>query len=135
MKDKLNPIDVAVHAARNRANPLHFSITATNIPNLLSEVIQLAKLISTEERDIEAIRTDYMLRSQKLKEVHEEVLFMIEKEYSSRDKQTELIHENVKLLIVSGQYHLAQKILERLTDILSDSPLKQAMQYRIQSNI
>lgn len=132
-KNQLNPIDVAIQDARNRSQAVPFKINALDISTLLMETVQLAKLSVTEARDIEAIRSDFTLRSQKLKDIHEEIMFMIEKEYTSREQQTSLIHENVKLLIGAGQYQIAQQILDRLAEILADSPLKNAMNYRIQN--
>lgn len=130
----LRPIDVAVNNAQARSHPLTFTITATDIGKLLSEAVQLSTLIATEVRDLEAIRADLALRSQKLNNIHEEVMSLIKNEYRSRERQADLIHENVRLMIQAGQYKIAQEILNRLTDILADSPLKMAMEYRLRNS-
>ena len=127
----LRPLDLAIQDAQNRSKPIPFKMHAIDVTTLLVESVQLAKLAATEERDLEAIRSDFALRTQKLSQIHEEVMFMVEKEYSERGQQTALIHKQVELLIGLGQYEIARQILNRLTDILADSPLKNALNYRL----
>lgn len=124
------PIDLQVRAARGRAEPVQFTLGAGDILTLAIEAMQLAKLVATEERDIMAIRADHALRSQRMADLHEEIMFLIEQEYQSRAQQVACIHEQVKLLIACDQFAIAQHIMDRLTDLLAVSPFELALRHR-----
>ena len=123
----LTPIDVLVRDARSRAEPIPFRFQSTNIPGLLVEAMQLAKILATEERDLEALRSDFALRIRKLDDNREKAVLLINGEYKERSEQIALLNENVKLLIGLNQFEIAQQIMNRMADILSDSPLRRAM--------
>ena len=89
--------------------------------------MQLAKLLATEERDLAAIRTDFALRIREMDDNREKATQLITGEYKERSEQIALLNENVKLLISMNQFEIAQQIMNRMADILTDSPLKRAM--------
>ncbi|MFZ4542328.1 MAG: hypothetical protein ACOYNL_11155 [Rickettsiales bacterium] len=55
---------------------------------------------------------------------------LINGEHKVRSEQVKLLHENVRLLIQLNKFEIAQQLMNRLADILADSPLKNAMQLR-----
>ena len=124
---KTSPIDIHVRDARGRAEPTPFRLQSTDIPGLLVEAMQLAKLLATEERDLAAIRTDFALRIREMDDNREKATQLITGEYKERSEQIALLNENVKLLISMNQFEIAQQIMNRMADILTDSPLKRAM--------
>ncbi|WP_165191747.1 hypothetical protein [Caulobacter soli] len=121
-----------VRDARGRAEPLPFTLNSADVVTLAIEALQLAKLIATEARDLEAIRLDHALRAQRMGQLHDEMMLLIEREYQSRSQQVACIHDLVKLFIAAGQFEVAQQVMNRLTDILAVSPLQMALQYRAQ---
>ncbi len=127
---RLAPLDVQVRAARERAKPIPFRIQGTTVFDLLIESVNLAKLVATEARDLEAIRSDHTQRMRHLEAVHMRAMGFINGEYKERSEQVKLLNENVKLLIEMNQFEIAQQIMNRLADILADSPLKRAMNLR-----
>ena len=124
---KITPIDIQVRDARGRAEPLPFRLQSTDITGLLVEAMQLAKLVATEERDLESIRTDFALRIREIDNSREKATMLISGEYKERSEQITLLNENVKLLIKMNQFDAAVLIMNRMADILADSPLKRAM--------
>jgi hypothetical protein len=131
MNQPKKSVEVQVLSAQNRSKPIPFTLHSTELFGLLVESVQLAKLIATEKRDLEAIRADYALRSQFLENLHKETLTFLENEYKERSQIIAAINENGKLLIVAGEYNAAQQIMNRLTDfIANNSPLKTALELR-----
>lgn len=120
------PVDMA----RERARSAGFRLAGGSISELLIESVRLAQLIATEARDLEAIRSDHAQRIKHLEDVHARAMALISGEYQERSEQVKLLNENVKLLIEMNQFEIAQQIMNRLADILSDSPLKHAMNLR-----
>ena len=131
MKENQKSLEIQVLDAQNRAKPIPFTLHSTELFGLLVETIQLAKLVATEKRDLEAIRANYELRSQYLENLHTETLSFLENEYKERSQIISAISENAKLLILSGEYQAGQQIMNRLTDfIMNNSPLKSALELR-----
>lgn len=124
-------IEVHVLQAQDRSRPVPFTLRAGDLYGLLSETIQLVKLVATKEKDLEAIRTDHALRSRHLENLHKETMLLIEKKYNERSQMIAGINENSKLLIAAGEYAAAQQIMNRLADFLSNNnPLREALEFR-----
>ncbi len=119
------PIVMQLKDAQNRSLPVPINLNATDIVTLLAESIHLAQLITTEKRDLEVIRSDYMLMAQKLQNDHEEIMSALDKAYSDRSKMIDSINENAKLMIEAGQYAVGHAIMNRMIDLLAlESPLE-----------
>lgn len=132
-KKKTSSDQVQLINALNRAQPASFTLNSSDLTGLLIEAIQLAKLVTTEQRDLEVIRNEYTLKSQYLEQKHTEIITMIEKEYEGRAQIIGAINARAEQLISSGQYDAAQVILNRMIDIIeSGSPLRSAMELRNQ---
>lgn len=125
-----DPVELKVVNQRYPSFQLPFHLSANNISTLLIEVVQLVKLTATQGAELQAISSNHALRAQRMQDVHNEIMFMIDREYATRQQQAALIHENVKLLIQAQQYEIAAQIMNRLTALLADSPIKQALSYR-----
>jgi hypothetical protein len=126
-----SPSQQLAKALNHRRNGSFQLPPAADMVSLAVQSVQLAQVLATQERDIKAIETVHKERLKLLDNVHTEVMAMIDKEYASRDLQAQLIHSQVTLLIQAGQHEIAERILTRLTELLSQSPLEKAMQYRI----
>lgn len=117
------PFEVLLRNAVDRAAPRSYWLRSTSVADLVGEAIELAKLTSTQERDVEAIRAEYKLRSAKIANEHAENLLLINREYGLQELQIQSFHEVVKLLISAGQFGIVQQLANRLGDILAVSPL------------
>ena len=122
------PMVMQLTDAHNRSLPVPININATDIVTLLAESIHLAKLVTTEKRDLEVIRSDYMLMAQKLQNDHEEIMSALDKAYSDRSKMIDVINENAKILMDAGQYAAGHAIMNRMIDLLAlESPLEKIL--------
>jgi hypothetical protein len=116
---------ITLFAARERAMPFQHNLNSVDIVTLAMESIQLAKLVATEQRDLEAIRTDYILKEQFLRNMHEEAITYMEKTYKERSQMIDVINQNAQLLIKFGEYAAAKEVITRLTEFISsNSPLR-----------
>lgn len=81
---------------------------------LLSSALELGKLISTEERDMEAISSHHNIEISKIaaafKEVEAAIIADFQRDHSLREKS----FESINMLIAAGQHDLALKFYERL---------------------
>lgn len=128
---RTNPITVHLTDPLKGAGSIPFTFTSTDLTSLLIEGIQLGKLIATEERDLESIRTGYKLRSEFMENKHQEVMNEIERFYDDRQGTIDAINRQSELLIAAGQYEVAQVLLSKLIDMVaSNSPLRSAMGLR-----
>jgi len=122
------PITVHLLDAQKRSEPTPFTLNATDIAGLLMEVIQLAKLKATEKRDLEAIRSDYLLKNSHLEQKHKQAMEMIKEEYAGRKQMIEEISILAKQMIDRGQYEIGYAIINRMLDIIAkESPLQKVM--------
>lgn len=128
--DRISVVQQMASGARERMVPHGYQVLSTSIPGLLVEAMQLAKLVATEERDLASIRADFALRIRQLDDNREKALLLITNEYRERSEQIALLNENVRLLIQLHQFEIAQQIMNRMADILSDSPLRRALPVR-----
>lgn len=126
----LNPVDVIVRDATARAVPVTYRLQSLTVFDLLTEVVGLAKLLATEERDLLAIRTEYELRTASIANLHAVNLMLIDREYEERKVYTDSINRTVNILIEKGQYLIAQQLMNRLADILASSPLDKVLSKR-----
>lgn len=111
--------------AQNRSLAVPVTLKATDLVTLLAESIQLAKLVTTEKRDLEVIRNEYLLRAQQLQNDHNQIMFALEKLYSERSQMIDGINAHAKQLIDAGQYDAGHAIMNRMMDLLSkESPLE-----------
>ena len=86
------PVKVHLVDALKRAEPVPFTLHSFDLTGLLIETIQLAKLATTEKRDLEAIRSDYALKSSYLEKKHTETIALIQQEYTERATIVEAIN-------------------------------------------
>lgn len=123
--------DVVLFQARERAMPFQVTLNSADIVSLAMESIQLAKLVATEQRDLEAIRSDHALKAQYLHNLHEEVITYMGNTYKERSQMIEVINQNAQLLIKCGEYAAAKEIMTRLTEFMSNnSPLRSVAELR-----
>jgi len=125
------PITVHLLDAQKRAEPIPFTLNSTDLTGLLIEAIQLGKLLTTEQRDLEAIRSDYKLRSEYLADQHNQIINEIDRFYNERENTINQINQKADLFIASGQYDIAEGLLKQLIQLVaSNSPLRSAMDLR-----
>lgn len=126
------PIDITLfQQAQQRSEPFTYQMHSNNLVGLAVEAIQLAKLVATEERDLEAIRTHHELRMQFLERTHEEILIDVQSRYTERAQIIDAIKEYAKMLVTAGEYGAAQQIMMQLAALLtSESPLATALNLR-----
>lgn len=123
--------DVILFQARERAMPFQVSLSSADIVSLAMESLQLAKLVATEQRDLEAIRADHIAKAQFLRNLHEEVITFMENTYKERSQMIDVINQNAQLLIKCGEYAAAKEIMTRLTEFMSNnSPLRSVAELR-----
>ncbi|PSK91634.1 hypothetical protein [Taibaiella chishuiensis] len=119
-----------VHAM-DRAKTTTFTLSSTEIYGLLSESLQLMKLLSTEKRDLEAIRNHHEERNIYLRNLHEEVMYHIERTYTERSQMIAEISSISKTLIESGNIDAGTVLMNRLIDFVSkNSPLKSSLDFK-----
>lgn len=125
------PVTVHLLDAHKRAEPLPFTLHSTELMGLLVEAVQLGKLIATEERDLEAIRADYRLKSEYLEKQHTQIISEIEHFYGERKLIIDKINEQADRLTAAGQFEMAQALLNKLIDMVANhSPLRTTMELR-----
>lgn len=129
-KSDLAPVSMHFSNALGRAHVPPYTLTATDIMTLARQSMELSKLVATEKRDLEAIRNHHTQRLQELANEHDQMMALIENEYKSRTLQTELIHEQARRLIDAEQFEIAERIIERLSQILAISPLEKVIKHR-----
>jgi transcription initiation factor IIF auxiliary subunit len=130
------PMIMHLKDAQNRAIPFPVNINATDIVTLLAESIHLAKLVSTEKRDLEVIRNDYLLKSQQLENDHQEIMAAIDREYTERSQMIDGITISAKQLIDAGQYDVGHALMSKMIDLLAkESPLEKIANMKNQRNL
>lgn len=121
---KAHPVTI-LSDAKKRAEPAQFALQSTDLIGLLKEAMELAKLKATEQRDLEVIRNDYMLKKQHLEEKHAQAMEMIQKSYADRKMIIDEISGIAKALIEAEQYEAGQAVVSQMLTIISkESPLQ-----------
>ena len=125
------PVTVHLIDAHKRAKPIPFTLNSTDLTGLLIEAIQLGKLVATEKRDLEAIRSNYKERSERLENLHNEIMTEIKEFYGQRQAIIDKINHQSDQLIAAGQYDVAEVLLSKLIDMVANhSPLRTAIELR-----
>lgn len=97
---------------------------------LISNALELGKLIATEDRDMEAIKTHHEIEVTKIaaafKEVEAAMIADFQRDHSLREKS----FESINLLIAAGQHELALKFYERLMAGFTGGALEGLIQLR-----
>jgi hypothetical protein len=124
-------LQTMIGSANARSLPGKFQLQSHDIVGLLKESFILAQLVATEKRDLLAIRADYELRLRQIEMNAQMSITMIQEEYKERSAQIAMLDKNVQLLIEVGQFEIASQIMNRMADILSESPLKRALSFRL----
>ncbi len=119
------PIEVITSEAFQRANGFQFK--SNDLVGLFTEVTQLAKLHATEKRDLEAIQADFAIKMSEIEAIREATVSGIQSEYFMRNKIVDHINDRIKQLIDKDRYEEADKAMQRMMDILADSPLQKAL--------
>jgi hypothetical protein len=101
-----------------------------DVVGLLTELAQLSKLLATEKRDLEVIRSHYTLEMQKLANTREEVMKTLDRDYDERAEKIRQIHERIKEFTALGQFDLVKFCMEFMMTDLGPSPLRQIIEGR-----
>lgn len=119
------PIGIITKEAFQRAGGFQFK--SNDLVGLFTEVTQLAKLHATEKRDLEAIQADFAIKMSEIEAIREATVTGIQGEYQMRNKIVDYINDRIKQLIDKDKYEEADKAMQRMMDILADSPLQKAL--------
>jgi len=99
---------------------------------LMSKALDLAKLIATETRDLEAIRAHYEIEVARIdagfRTIEAFLAATLEQDRSLREKS----FETINLLIAQGQHALALKFYEKLVDGSRGGGLEALVDFRNQ---